>query len=47
MPKPAATKATGGVCMPISQGVTGVKYWTGVDADPSSMRSKLEEIFGV
>ena len=33
--------------MPINQGVTGVKYWTGVDADPGFMRRKLEEIFGV
>ena len=36
-----------GLGMLINQGVIGVKYWTGVDVDPASMRKKLEEIFGV
>ncbi|WP_373504623.1 shikimate dehydrogenase [Aestuariivirga sp.] len=36
-----------GLGMLINQGVIGVKYWTGIDADPSVMRKKLEEIFGV
>ena len=36
----------GGLGMLINQGVIGVKYWTGVDADPVVMRKKLEEIFG-
>jgi len=36
-----------GLGMLINQGVIGVKYWTGVDADPAVMRKKLEEIFGV
>jgi len=31
--------------MLINQGVIGVKYWTGLDADPAAMRRKLEEIF--
>jgi shikimate dehydrogenase len=35
-----------GLGMLINQGVIGVKYWTGVDADPSVMRKRLEEIFG-
>lgn len=36
-----------GLGMLINQGVIGVKYWTGIDADPAVMRKKLEEIFGV
>jgi shikimate dehydrogenase len=35
-----------GLGMLINQGVIGVKYWTGVDADPSVMRKELEAIFG-
>ena len=35
-----------GLGMLINQGVIGVKYWTGMDADPGAMRKKLEEIFG-
>ena len=35
-----------GLGMLINQGVIGVKYWTGIDADPAVMRKKLEEIFG-
>jgi shikimate dehydrogenase len=34
-----------GLGMLINQGVIGVKYWTGVDADPAVMRATLEEIF--
>jgi shikimate dehydrogenase len=34
-----------GLGMLINQGVIGVKYWTGLDADPAAMRRKLEEIF--
>lgn len=36
-----------GLGMLINQGVIGVKYWTGVDAEPAVMRKKLKEIFGV
>jgi shikimate dehydrogenase len=36
-----------GLGMLVNQGVIGIKYWSGVDADPSVMRTKLEEIFGV
>jgi shikimate dehydrogenase len=36
-----------GLGMLINQGVIGVKYWTGVDAEPAVMRKKLEEIFRV
>lgn len=35
-----------GLGMLINQGVIGVKYWTGLDADPLVMRQKLEQIFG-
>lgn len=38
--------AIDGLGMLINQGVIGVKYWTGIDADPGAMRKKLEEIFG-
>ncbi len=34
-----------GLGMLINQGVIGVKYWTGIDADPAVMRKKLVEIF--
>ncbi len=34
-----------GLGMIVNQGVIGIKYWTGVDADPSVMRGKLEELF--
>jgi shikimate dehydrogenase len=35
-----------GLGMLINQGVIGIKYWTGIDADPAVMRRKLQEIFG-
>jgi shikimate dehydrogenase len=35
-----------GLGMLINQGVIGIRYWTGIDADPGVMRSALEEIFG-
>jgi shikimate dehydrogenase len=35
-----------GLGMLINQGVIGIKYWTGVDADAGVMRRKLEELFG-
>jgi shikimate dehydrogenase len=31
--------------MLVNQGVIGVKYWTGVDVDPTVMRKKLQELF--
>jgi shikimate dehydrogenase len=34
-----------GLGMLVNQGVIGIKYWTGVDVDPSVMRQKLEEIY--
>lgn len=39
-------KVIDGLAMLVSQGVIGVKHWTGVDPDPSVMRTALEEIFG-
>jgi shikimate dehydrogenase len=32
--------------MLVNQGVIGIKYWTGVDADPKIMREALEKTFG-
>ena len=34
-----------GLGMLVNQGVTGVKYWTGIDVDPGVMRLKLQELF--
>lgn len=34
-----------GLGMLVNQAVIGIKYWTGVDVEPSVMRAKLEEIF--
>ncbi len=39
-------KVIDGLGMLVNQGVIGVKYWTGVDPDPSVMRAALEEVFG-
>lgn len=39
-------KVIDGLAMLVSQGVIGVKHWTGVDPDPTIMRSALEEVFG-
>lgn len=36
-----------GLGMLVNQGVINIKYWTGVDADSSVMRKRIEEIFGV
>lgn len=35
-----------GLGMLVNQGVIGIKYWTGIDADPGVMRKALEEVFG-
>ena len=35
-----------GLGMLVNQGVIGIKYWTGVDADPAVMRKALEDVFG-
>tara|TARA_R110002072_G_scaffold155657_2_gene306015 strand:+ start:31541 stop:32320 length:780 start_codon:yes stop_codon:yes gene_type:complete len=34
-----------GLGMLVNQGVIGIKYWTGIDVNPTVMRAKLEEIF--
>ena len=34
-----------GLGMLVNQGVIGIEYWTGIDAAPTVMRAKLEEIF--
>jgi shikimate dehydrogenase len=36
-----------GLGMVVNQGVIGIKYWTGVDADDRVMRAKLQELFAV
>jgi shikimate dehydrogenase len=35
-------RAVDGLGMLVNQGVIGIKYWTGVDPDPSVMRQALE-----
>ena len=35
-----------GLGMLVNQGVIGLKYWTGLDVDPATMRQALVEIFG-
>ena len=39
-------KVIDGLAMLVSQGVIGIKHWTGIDPDPSIMRKALEEVFG-
>jgi shikimate dehydrogenase len=34
-----------GLGMLVNQGIIGIKYWTGVDANAAVMRAKLEEIY--
>jgi shikimate dehydrogenase len=34
-----------GLGMLVNQGVIGIKYWTGIDPDPTVMRKALEDIF--
>jgi shikimate dehydrogenase len=38
-------KVIDGLGMLVNQGVIGIKYWSGIDADPSVMRKALEDIF--
>ena len=38
-------KVIDGLGMLVNQGVIGIKYWTGIDVDPTVMRAKLEQIF--
>ncbi|MYB20128.1 MAG: shikimate dehydrogenase [Holophagales bacterium] len=35
-----------GLGMLVNQGVSGIRYWTGVGVDPRVMRARLEAIFG-
>lgn len=39
-------KVIDGLEMLVNQGVIGIKYWTGVDADAGVMRKALEDVFG-
>jgi shikimate dehydrogenase len=34
-----------GLGMLVGQGILGVKYWSGIDADAKAMRAALEEVF--
>jgi shikimate dehydrogenase len=34
-----------GLGMLVNQGVLGIRHWTGVDADPTVMRQRLEDLF--
>ena len=40
-------KTLDGLGMLVNQGVIGIKYWTGVDADPTVMRAELAKVLGV
>jgi shikimate dehydrogenase len=35
-----------GMGMLVNQGVISIRHWTGVDADPTVMRRRLQELFG-
>src|SRR5262249_9003658 len=35
-----------GLGMLVNQGVIGIKYWTGVDADPGVMRRTIQDLLG-
>ena len=39
-------KVIDGLGMLVNQGVIGIRHWTGVDPDPTVMRSALEKVFG-
>jgi shikimate dehydrogenase len=39
-------KVLDGLGMLVNQGVIGIRYWTGVDVDPTVMRATLAAIFG-
>ena len=36
-----------GLGMLVSQGVISIKYWTGVDVEPSAMRDRVVEVLGM
>jgi shikimate dehydrogenase len=38
-------KVIDGLGMLVNQGVIGIRHWTGIDPDPTVMRSALEEVF--
>ena len=38
-------KVIDGLGMLVNQGVIGIQHWTGIDPDPTVMRSALEEVF--
>jgi len=39
-------KVIDGLGMLVNQGVIGIRHWTGVEPDPTVMRTALEEVFG-
>ncbi|QES89406.1 shikimate dehydrogenase [Rhizosphaericola mali] len=40
-------KTVNGLQMLVNQGVIGIKYWTGVDVDPTVMHHELKKIFKI
>jgi shikimate dehydrogenase len=36
-----------GLGMLVNQGAISIRHWIGIDADPTVMRRKLEDLFGV
>ena len=36
-----------GLGMLVNQGVISIRHWTGIEADPTVMRRKVEELFGL
>jgi shikimate dehydrogenase len=39
-------KVIDGLGMLVNQGVIGIRHWTGIDPDPTIMRTALEKVFG-
>lgn len=40
-------KTVNGLQMLVNQGVLGIKYWTGVDADPTIMHNELKKVLNI
>ncbi len=36
-----------GLGMLVNQGIIGIKYWTGIDADAGVMRKEVERVLGI
>lgn len=42
----AGCKVIDGIGMLVNQGIIGIQYWAGIEADAGVMRAALEEVFG-